>query len=144
MEIITNLHYLIFPFLCLYTVNIHLYCYFNQRENRIILERKFLELKILTAILFYIAVVQPLSRVQLFSTLWTAAHQTSLSFTITQSLLKLMSIESVMPSNHLSSSVTPFSSCPQPFPASGSFPVSWHFRQVAKVLELQLQHQSFQ
>ena len=84
-------------------MNIHLYCYFNQRENRIILERKFLELKILTAILFYIAVVQLLSRVQLFSTLWTAAHQTSLSFAITQSLLKLMSIESVMPSNHLSS-----------------------------------------
>ena len=34
-------------------------------------------------------------------TLWTAAHQTSLSFTISQSLLKLMSIELVMPSNHL-------------------------------------------
>ena len=103
LEIITNLHYLIFPFLCLYTVNIHLYCYFNQRENRIILERKFLELKILMSILFYTAVVQPLSHVQLFSILWTAAHQTSLSFAITQSLLKLMSIKSVMPSNHLSS-----------------------------------------
>ena len=35
-------------------------------------------------------------------TLWTAAHQASLSFTISQSLLKLMSIELVMPSNHLS------------------------------------------
>ena len=34
-------------------------------------------------------------------TLWTSAHQSSLSFTISQSLLKLMSIESVMPSNHL-------------------------------------------
>ena len=41
------------------------------------------------------------SRVQLFMTPWTAAHQASLSFTIAQSLLKLMSIESVMPSNHL-------------------------------------------
>ena len=38
---------------------------------------------------------------RLFVTLWTAAHQASLSFTISQSLLKLMSIESVMPSNHL-------------------------------------------
>ena len=43
--------------------------------------------------------VQPLSRVQLFATPWTATCQTSLS--ITNSLLKLMSIPSVMPSNHL-------------------------------------------
>ena len=54
---------------------------------------------------------------------WTAGHQASLSFTIIRSLLKLMSIESVIPSN-LSSSVAPFSSCPQYFPASGSFPMS--------------------
>ena len=46
-------------------------------------------------------VVQPLSQVQLFATPWTAACQASLSFSISQSLLKLMSIESVMPSNHL-------------------------------------------
>ena len=45
--------------------------------------------------------VQLLSRVQLFTTAWTPACQASLSFTISQSLLKLMSIESVMPSNHL-------------------------------------------
>ena len=45
--------------------------------------------------------VQLLSRVWLFVTPWTAAHQASLSFTITQSLLKLMSIESVTLSNHL-------------------------------------------
>ena len=42
-----------------------------------------------------------LSHSQLFMIPWTAAHQASLSFTIPQSLLKLMSIESVMPSNHL-------------------------------------------
>ena len=42
-----------------------------------------------------------LSHVQLFAIPWTAAHQASLSFTISQSLLKFMSIESVMPSNHL-------------------------------------------
>ena len=41
-------------------------------------------------------VVQPLSCIQLFVTPWTAAHQASLSFAISQSLLKLMSIESVM------------------------------------------------
>ena len=48
-----------------------------------------------------IVVVQLLSCVQLFVTPWTAACQASLSFTISQSLLKLMSIELVMPSNHL-------------------------------------------
>ena len=45
--------------------------------------------------------VQSLSHVQLFATPWTAAHQASLSITNSQSLLKLMSVESVMPFNHL-------------------------------------------
>ena len=45
--------------------------------------------------------VQSLSRVQLFMTPWTAAHQASLSITKAWSLLKLISIESMMPSNHL-------------------------------------------
>ena len=45
--------------------------------------------------------VQSLSRVRLFSTPWTAARQASLSVTNSRSLLKLMSIESVMPSSHL-------------------------------------------
>ena len=49
----------------------------------------------------YVVVVQSLSRVQLFATLWTAARQASLSITNSRSLLKLMSIESVIPSNHL-------------------------------------------
>ena len=48
-----------------------------------------------------VAVVQSLSRVRLLATPWTAGHQASLSFTISWSSLKLMSIESVMPSNHL-------------------------------------------
>ena len=48
-----------------------------------------------------LVVVQSLSHVQLLVTTWTAAHQASLSFTISQSLLKLTSTESVMPSNHL-------------------------------------------
>ena len=50
--------------------------------------------------LISVFVVQSLSRVQLFVTPWTAACQASLTFAISQSLLKLMSIESVMPSNH--------------------------------------------
>ena len=45
--------------------------------------------------------VQPLSCILLFATPWTAAHQGSLSITNSRSLLKLLSIESVMPSNHL-------------------------------------------
>ena len=57
---------------------------------------------------------------------WTTAHQASLSFTISQSLLKFMSIRSVMPLT-ISSSVVPFSSCLQSFPASGSFQMSQLF-----------------
>jgi len=56
---------------------------------------------------------------------WTAGHQISLSFTISWSLLKLMSIESVMPSNHLVLCL-PFS-CPQSFPAAGYFSMSQLF-----------------
>ena len=48
-----------------------------------------------------VVVIQLFSRVRLFVTPWTAAQQASLSFTISQSLLKLVSIELVMPSNHL-------------------------------------------
>ena len=48
-----------------------------------------------------VVVVQLLSCVRSFATPWTAAHQASLSFSLSQSLLKIMSIESVMPSNHL-------------------------------------------
>ena len=61
-----------------------------------------------------------------FMTPWTAACQASLSVTISQSFLKLMSTESVIPSNH-SSSIVPFSSCLQSFPASGSFLMSQLF-----------------
>ena len=68
---------------------------------------------------------QSLSRVQLFATPWTAACRASLSITISRSLLKFMSVESVMSS--ISSPVVPFSSCLQSFPASGSFPMSQLF-----------------
>ena len=84
--------------------------------------------------------VQSLSHVWLFATPWTAARQTSLSITNSCSLLKLMSIESVMPSNHLIL-------CSPLLLATSIFPnirgvISSH--QVAKVLKFQLQHQSFQ
>ena len=58
-------------------------------------------LKPLCVSLKNIVVVQLLSLVQLFVSPWTAAHYASVSFTISQSLIKFMSIESVMPSNHL-------------------------------------------
>ena len=65
------------------------------------------------------------SRVQLFATPWIAARQASLSITNSQSPPKLMTIESVMPSNHLIL-CRPFS-CLQSFPASGSFQMSQLF-----------------
>ena len=58
-------------------------------------------------------VFQLLARVWLFMTPWKAARQASLSFTIFQSLLKLMSIEEVMPSNHLI--LSPNLCLPHPF-----------------------------
>jgi len=64
--------------------------------------------------------------VQLFATPWTAACQASLSFTISWSLLKFMSIESVKLSNHLILCF-PFSFCLQSFPASVSFQMSQLF-----------------
>ena len=69
------------------------------------------------------------------ATLWTVAHQVSLSSIISQGLLKLMSIESMMPSNHLISAALFF--CLQSFPASGSFTVSQLFALSGRVLELQ-------
>ena len=65
-------------------------------------------------------VVQSLSRVQLFGTPWTAVRQASLSFTISWGLLKLMSIESVMPSNHLIL-CHPFLFLPSTFPSTRVF-----------------------
>ena len=70
--------------------------------------------------------VQSLSRVPLFVTPWIAARQASLSITNSWSSLRLMSIESVMPSSHLIL-CRPFSSCPQSLPASESFPMSQLF-----------------
>ena len=66
-------------------------------------------------------VVQSLSLISLFATPWTAACQTSLSFTISQSLLKFIAIELGMLSNHIIL-CCPLLLCLQSFPASGSFP----------------------
>ena len=70
--------------------------------------------------------VQLLSRVQLFATPWIVAHQAPLSFTISWNLLKFMSIDWVMPSNHLIL-CRPVSFHLHSFPASESFPVSQLF-----------------
>ena len=70
--------------------------------------------------------VQSLSHVQLFATPWTAACQASLSIANSQNLLKLVSIESVMPSNNLIL-CHPLLLLPHSFPASGSFPMSQFF-----------------
>ena len=64
--------------------------------------------------------------VQIFVNPWTVACQASLSINSSQNLLKLMSIESVMPSNHLIL-CHPFFSHVQSFPASGSFPMNPFF-----------------
>ena len=63
----------------------------------------------------------------LFLTAWTVAHQGSLYFTISQSLLKLMSIESVMPSNCLVPYLNPLLLLPLIFPSIRAFPLSWLF-----------------
>ena len=88
--------------------------------------------------------VQLLSCVQLFVTPWTAARQASLSITNSWSLFKFMSTESVMSSNHLIL-YQPLLLTPSIFPRIRSL-FKWFssLHQVAKVLEFQLQHQSFQ
>ena len=70
-------------------------------KDQCLLSWIFLSLSILCIVYFCSVVVQSLSRVRLFATPWAAAPQASLSFTVSQSPLKLMSIEPVMPSNHL-------------------------------------------
>ena len=92
---------------------------------------------------YWFSSIQSLSRVHLIVTPWAAALHASLSITNFQSLLKLMSIELVIPSNHLI----------LPSPSPPAFNLSHHqglfnwissSHQVAKVLEFQLQHQTFQ
>ena len=92
-----------------------------------------------------LVVVQSLDRVQFFAAPWTTAHQASLSFTrdspgacSNSRPLSQWCYPTIL------SSVVPFSSCPQSFPASGSFPASQLFTSGGQsIRESQLQHQSF-
>ena len=68
-------------------------------------------------------VVQSVSHAQLFATWWSVAHQASLSFTISKSLLNSCPLSRWCHPT-ISSSVFPFSYCPWFFPTSGSFPMS--------------------
>ena len=97
-----------------------------------------MQFKFYLSLILLFSSVQLLSHVWLFATSWPAAHQASLSITNSRSLLKLMSIESVIPSNHLIL-------CPSPF--SPTFKLSQHqslfqwvgfLYKVTKVLEFQL------
>ena len=89
--------------------------------------------------------VQSLSHIQLFATPWIAAHQASLSITNSRSLLKLMPInqvgDAIQPSHPLSPPSPPASNSSQ---HQGLFQWVNSSHEVAKVLEFQLQHQSFQ
>ena len=89
----------------------------------------------------YIISLQSLSGVQLFVNPRTAPYQASLSITNSRSLLKLMSIESVMPSNHLIL-CCPLLLLPSIFPSIRVFS-SQFFTSGGQVLEFQLQDQSF-
>ena len=77
-------------------------------------------------LIFSNSLVQLLSCVQLFATSWTAAHQASLSINNSQSLLNSCPLSRWCHIT-ISSSVVPFSSCLQSFPASGSFPRNQFF-----------------
>ena len=89
-----------------------------------------------------------LSHVRLFAAPWTAAHQASLSITNSQSLFKFMSIESVMPSNHLIL-CHPLLHLPSVFPSIRvftsesvlhiSWPKYWSFQPLASVLPMNIQ-----
>ena len=84
------------------------------------------KIKVLNGELTQFRSVQSLSHVWLFATPWTTAHQASLSITNSQSLLKHMSIESVMPSNYLILCRL-LLLCLHSFPTSGSFQISQLF-----------------
>ena len=85
--------------------------------------------------------VQSLNHVQLFAMPWTTARQASLSLTNSRSSPKPMSFESVIPSNHL---ILCRPLLPSIFPSIRVFSNASSLHQMAKVLEFQLQHQSFQ
>ena len=100
------------------------YCFIKlHKNNRLIQNSHFV---IYEGEISRFSSIQSLSRVWLFATPWTAACQASLSISNSWSGLKLMCIKSVVTST-ISSSVVPFSSCLQSFPALGSFLMSQFF-----------------
>ena len=101
-------------------MHIKFYLKFSAQYNETLISFFF------SLLLWFFVVVQSLSRVWPFANPWTAACQASLSFTISQSLLKFMFIESVMPSSHLILCHS-LSSCLLSFPASGCFPMCQFF-----------------
>ena len=103
-----SLHmFVLFSFFFLWKKKQFSYCFNSFKQFHTVVIRKVLNWVNFSVILCFISTlfifagVQSLSHVQLFVTPWTAACQASLSFTISQILLRLMSIESMMPSNHL-------------------------------------------
>ena len=117
------------------TVNLH--CIFiSEAQHMGIFGSIKVELRVFSS-------VQSLSRVWLFATPWTTARQASLSITNSRSSPKSMSIESVMPSNHLIL-CRPLLLLPPIPPSIRVFQWVNSLHEMAKVLEFQLQHQSFQ
>ena len=129
-----NSHFLIKSFLLLLTC--HEKVFFNNFPSKILSAAKFIQ--------YAISSVQSLSCVRLFATPWIAAHHASLSITNSWSLPKLMSIESVMPSSHLILCRPLLLLPPNPSQHQSLFQWVNSSHEVAKVLEFQLQHQSFQ
>ena len=87
--------------------------------------------------------VQSLSHIQLFATPWTASCQAPLSSTLSWGLLKFISVESVMLSNHLIF-CHPLLLLPSIFGSIRVFSNASTLHHMAKLLQIQLQHQSFQ
>ena len=110
----------------------------SNRNNSSYFKQKQLQQKTLVGLVeMYYIVDQSTSPVQLLVTPWTAAHQASLSFTISRNLCKLMSTESMMPSNHLIPCLTlPF--LPSIFP-SRVFSSSTGASASASVLPMSIQ-----
>ena len=108
------------------TESINLKCFLHSNNKLVSSEVNDVLPNVIVAIISQYIVVQSLSHVCLFATPWAAAHQASLSFTISQSLFKLMSIE-LWYHPTMSSSIVPFSSHLQSFPVSGSFQMSQFF-----------------
>ena len=120
-------------FFCLFLLYRHMSL--SSKEN--VKNNVIFQVIIITEYYVMFSSVQSLSRVRLFATPRTAARQASLTITNSRSLLKLMSIESVM-HPAISSFVVPFSSCLEPSQHQGLFQWVNFSHEVGKILEFQL------